>query len=410
MKSLIDEVFEREIAFAQALIRMPSENPPGDCAEHAAMTAALLEDLGLTVEHCPVPEPYARQNGMKSITNLIVRRQFGSGAGPTIALQAHGDAVPPGNGWNADPYGGEIRNGALYGRGAVDAKSDFAAYVFALLAVEQSGRTLEGSVELHLTYDEETGGFVGPKWLLEQGLTNPDLAICDGFSYTIIGAHNGCLHLEVVVRGVQAHAAMPEGGVDALEATVPILAALYDERRRIAVRESAVDGLGTPKLTVGTIKAGVHTNVVPDRVVMRIDRRMIPEEVGEVVEADLIALIEAAAPKIEGIAVECRRLMLAEPMEPNPAAKRLADTLRHHAQAVFGDEVTIGGAPLFTNARHYASAGIPTVLYGAGPKDLFETGSHSADEHIALDDLRAATEVVARTLIDLLSPTQRVSD
>ena len=145
---------------------------------------------------------------------------------------------------------------------------------------------------------------------------------------------------------------------------------------------------------------------VPDRVVMRIDRRMTPEEDGETVEAELIALIEAAAPTVAGITVECRRLMLAEPMLPNPTADRLAQTLRHHAQAIFGDEVSISGAPLFTNARHYATAGIPTVLYGAGPKALFDTGSHSTDEHIALADLKAATEVVARTLVDLLSPTE----
>ena len=406
MKSLIEENFAREVAFAQALIAAPSDNPPGDCAEHAAITAELLEGLGFTVEQCPVPEPYVRQHGMKSITNLIVRRPFGDATGPTIALHAHGDAVPPGNGWSVDPYGGEIRNDMLYGRGAVDAKSDFAAYVFALLAVGQSGRALNGTVELHLTYDEEFGGFVGPKWLLEQELTKPDLVVCDGFSYTVISAHNGCLHLEVVVRGRQAHAAMPEAGADALEASVPILAALYKERRRITATTSAIEGLGTPKLTVGTIKGGVHTNVVPDRVVMRIDRRMTPEEDGETVEAELIALIEAAAPTVAGITVECRRLMLAEPMLPNPAANRLAQTLRHHAQAVFGDEVSISGAPLFTNARHYATAGIPTVLYGAGPKALFDTGSHSTDEHIALADLKAATEVVARTLVDLLSPTE----
>ncbi|PLX39516.1 MAG: peptidase M20 [Hyphomicrobiales bacterium] len=404
MKTVIEENFEREVAFLQELIRTPSDNPPGDCDEHAIMTAELLEELGFSVEHHPVPEPFVRQNGMKSVTNLIVRRVFGDGEGPTIALHAHGDAVPPGNGWSVDPYGAEITGDVIYGRGAVDAKSDFTAYVFALLAVARSGRALAGTVELHLTYDEELGGFVGPKWLLETGVTKPDLAICDGFSYNIINAHNGCLHLEVVVRGQQAHAAMPDTGADALEATTPILAALYEERKRISTRESAIAGIGTAKLTVGTISGGVHTNVVPDRVKLRIDRRMIPEEDGDVVEAELIALIENAAPAIEGVTVECRRLMLAEPLVPNPGAARLSETLRHHAQAVFGEEVVVGGAPLFTDARHYASAGIPTVLYGAGPKSLFATGSHSSDEHLKLGDLKAATEVVARTLVDLLSP------
>ena len=98
--------------------------------------------------------------------------------GPIIALNAHGDVVPPGEGWTVDPYGGEVRGAALYGRGAAVSKSDFATYAFALLALETLHGDLSGTIELHLTYDEETGGEIGPKWLLDQALTKPDYAIC----------------------------------------------------------------------------------------------------------------------------------------------------------------------------------------------------------------------------------------
>ena len=157
---------------------------------------------------------------------------------------------------------------------------DFATYAFALLALKDNPAGLDGTVELHLTYDEETGGFLGPEWLLEQGISKPDLAISAGFSYAVVTAHNGVLHLEVTVHGRQAHAAMPESGADALQAATGVLTALHAERKRLAKRKSKQAGIGSPKLTVGLISGGINTNVVPDRIVMRLDRRLIPEENG----------------------------------------------------------------------------------------------------------------------------------
>ena len=156
----------------------------------------LLEGLGFAVERHKVPDALVEANGMVSATNLIVRRKFGQG-GPTIALNAHGDVVPPGDGWTHNPYGAEIVDGWLYGRGAAVSKSDIATYAFAILALDKSGAALDGTVELHVTYDEEAGGEIGPRYILHQGLSKPDLAIAAGFSYAVVTAHNGCLHLEV---------------------------------------------------------------------------------------------------------------------------------------------------------------------------------------------------------------------
>src|SRR5207247_3350539 len=123
----------REVEFLKSLVRVATDNPPGDCAAHAEIAAAGLEALGFTVERHPVPEALVRKNGMRSATNLIVRRTFGGGRGPVIALNAHGDVVPPGEGWTVDPYSAVEKDGALYGRGVAVSKSDFATYAFALL-------------------------------------------------------------------------------------------------------------------------------------------------------------------------------------------------------------------------------------------------------------------------------------
>ena len=114
----------------------------------------------------PFPPRAVTANGMVSCTNLVVRARFGSGRGPTVALNAHGDVVPPGQGWTADPYGAEVRDGVMYGRGVAVSKSDFATYAFALRALQAAaaaGARLDGAVELHFTYDEEVGGAIGPR-------------------------------------------------------------------------------------------------------------------------------------------------------------------------------------------------------------------------------------------------------
>ncbi len=398
----VDANFPREVAFLRALVRAPSDNPPGDCAPAAEVAAQELQALGFTVERHPVPDAVVRANGMVSATNLIVRRTFGRGKGPVIALNAHGDVVPPGEGWTVDPYAAVERDGAIYGRGVAVSKSDFATYAFALLALEANSTGLDGTVELHFTYDEEVGGMIGPYRLVAEGLTKATLAISAGFSYAITTAHNGVLHLEVTVHGRQAHAAMPATGRDALEAAVPVLAAIYAERRRLAKIVSAEKGIGSPQITVGLISGGINTNVVPDTVTFRIDRRIIPEEVGATVEAELIDLIEKAIPEGSGITITCRRIMLAEPLRPIEGAARLVETIGKQAQEILGVPVLPTGVPLYTDARHYAAAGIPTVLYGAGPRSILEANAHAADEHLKLSDLCAATKMVALALSDLL--------
>jgi succinyl-diaminopimelate desuccinylase len=391
--------FEEEVAFLAALVRHPSDNPPGDCAPHAAHTAGLLEALGFTVERHPVPAEAVRAAGMISATNLVIRHRFGEG--PVVALNAHGDVVAPGEGWSSDPYGAEIRDGRMYGRGAAVSKSDFATYAFALLRA--AAVPLAGTVELHLTYDEETGGLIGPGWLLEQGIAKPDYAISAGFAYGVTIAHNGCLHLEVVVRGRSAHAARPETGVDALAATTAILTTLYAFRSQLAERISAVPGIGHANLNVGLIAGGINTNVVPDKVTFRIDRRMIPEENPQAVEQELRDLIAQATHALPAITTDVTQILVVRPMAVVPGQERLVAALTEAAGVVLGEDITAEGTPIYCDARLYSERGIPTVLYGAGPRTMLEANGHRADENLALGDLKLATQVVALAVARLLA-------
>lgn len=397
----IDAHFDEEVRFLQELVRVPTDTPPGNNAPHAERTAELLRGYGLEAEAHPVPAQEVRDYGLQSITNLIVRREYGAG-GPRVALNAHGDVVPPGEGWQHDPYGGEIDNGSLYGRAAAVSKSDFASYTYAVRALEAVARPSRGAIELHFTYDEEFGGLLGPGWLLSQGLTKPDLLIAAGFSYEVVTAHNGCLQMEVTVHGKMAHAAIPSSGVDALQGAVAILNALYAQNARYREIRSEVPGISHPYLNVGRIEGGTNTNVVPGKVTFKLDRRMIPEENAAEVEADIRRIIQETAASVPGISVDIKRLLLANSMRPLPGSQPLVEAIQKHGKELFGESIAAMGTPLYTDVRLYAEAGIPGVIYGAGPRTVLESHAKRNDERVVLEDLRRATKVIARTLADLL--------
>jgi acetylornithine deacetylase/succinyl-diaminopimelate desuccinylase family protein len=403
----IDAHFDEQVKFLQALVQVPTDTPPGNNAPHAAKTTELLKNLGYEAEQFPVPEA-----GLTTRTNLIVRRPFGPG-GKTIALNAHGDVVPPGEGWTRPPYGAEIENGHMYGRATAVSKCDFSTFTYALRAVEalraQQQLALKGSVELHFTYDEEFGGEMGPGWLLEKGVTKPDLMIAAGFSYQVVTAHNGCLQMEVTVHGKMAHAAIPETGVDALQAAVHILNNLYAQNKRYQHITSKVEGINHPYLNVGRIEGGTNTNVVPGTVSFKLDRRMIPEENPQEVEANIRQVIaQAVAEFNEGraqdaqISIDIKRLLMAHAMKPLAGNAPLVQAIQQHGGDIFGEPIPAMGTPLYTDVRLYVEKGIPGVIYGAGPRTVLESHAKRADERLNLDDLRKATKVISRTLLDLL--------
>jgi succinyl-diaminopimelate desuccinylase len=193
--------------------------------------------------------------------------------------------------------------------------------------------------------------------------------------------------------------------VDALEAATALMSDLYRIRKGYAMQHSAIDGIDSPSLVIGLIQGGINTNVVPDKVVLRIDRRIIPEEQPERVERLLQAQVASCLARWPGIRYAVRRVLLAQPFVPVEGQARLVQVLQQQAQQILGQPIFSHGVPIYTDARHYAAAGIPTVLYGAGPRSLREANGHGADEQLRLHDLFAATEIVARSALQWLGVT-----
>jgi succinyl-diaminopimelate desuccinylase len=404
----IDAHFDEQVKFLQALIQVPTDTPPGNNTPHAQRTAQLLQAMGIAVEQHAVPQAEVQAAGLETITNLVARRTYGAG-GRTIALNAHGDVVPPGEGWTKDPYGGEIEDGRIYGRAAAVSKCDFSTFTFATRALEAVARPARGGIELIFTYDEEFGGEVGPGWLLQHKIIAPDLLIAAGFSYQVVTAHNGCLQMEVTVHGKMAHAAIPDSGIDALQGANAILTALYGQNALYKQVTSKVQGITHPYLNIGMIQGGTNTNVVPGTVVFKLDRRMIPEENPTEVEATIRQVMADAAATFNhgrqdaGIEIGIKRMLLARALTPLPGNQPLVESLTRNASAVFGQPIVACGTPLYTDVRLFGEAGIPGVVYGAGPRTVLESHAKRADERLELEDLRRATKVVARALADLLA-------
>jgi len=404
----IDAHFDEQVKFLQALVRVPTDTPPGNNTPHAVRTAELLQTMGMQAERFDIPAALVQEHGLTSITNLIVHRRYGEGR--VVALNAHGDVVPPGEGWTHDPYGAEIEDGKLYGRASAVSKCDFSTFTFAVRALEAVAKPAKGSVELHFTYDEEFGGELGPGWLLANGHTKPDLMMAAGFSYQVVTAHNGCLQMEVTVHGRMAHAAIPDSGVDALQGAVALLNALYAQNTLYKNIRSKVEGITHPYLNVGMIEGGTNTNVIPGKVMFKLDRRMIPEENPAEVEASIREVLAKAVSEHNAsrdadhaIHIDIRRMLMANAMKPLPGNQPLVSALQKHGSEVFGEPIPAVGTPLYTDVRLYVERGIPGVIYGAGPRTVLESNAKRADEHIVLEDLRKATKVVARSLFDVLA-------
>jgi len=396
-----------QFAFLEKLVRLPSENPPGECGPVISFLCDRLKAMGLTARQLPDMTSGGVVNG-KALTNLVIRHEFGPG--PTIALIAHGDTAAVGPGWKHDPFSGEIVDGNMYGRGVVATKGVIAAYVYALLALKALPVAAAGAIELVITFDGETGGDLGSRWLLANRHIMPDVAIAAGTTHSLITASTGNLMLEVDIKGRTAPSSLPGSGVDTLEAAARVMLALYQQRLELNKQQSKTAGLGAPSLVITQVDGGAAGHRVADRTVMRIDRRLIPEEDIETVQRELIGLIGASVIQVPGAVCKVRRKNLTPPMLPGDHTSAVINTFQNHASEVLGHRLEIRGTRLDTDARHYANAGIPTVLYGVGSDDPHLARVGRADEVLALDDLRRSTELLARVLHDLLADNKTPSE
>jgi succinyl-diaminopimelate desuccinylase len=408
----VDGAADDAIRFTTELIRIPTVNPPGDAyGECARLIGAWLEACEFAVDYFP-----AEGRPEHTVTHPrvnVVGTRAGRSSRPRVHLNGHFDVVPAGNGWTVDPFGGEIRDGRIYGRGSCDMKAGIAAAVLAVECIRRAGIELQGSVEVSGTVDEESGGFAGMAWLAERGhvsAARTDYVIIPEPLYVdrICIGHRGVYWFEVLTRGRIAHGSMPFLGINAIEHMGLVLDRVRrDLAPRIAARTTSMPVIPPAArhatLNVNGVEGGqrvngIQTPCVADECRAVFDRRFLIEEGFEATRSEIRELLDAIASEVPEFRYELRDLMVVHPVQ-TPDNSPVVTALERALQRVLGRSGGLVASPGTYDHKHVARiAGVPhCVAYGPGILDL----AHQPDEYCLVEDLINATKVIALAVLEL---------
>lgn len=410
--SAVDDLAGELVAFTSDLIRIPTVNPPGEAyADCAKVIGDRLAECGFDVEY-HAAEGRPEHTAAHPRVNVVGLKQ-GRTLRPTVHLNGHFDVVPAGSGWTADPFGGVVKDGRIYGRGACDMKSGLAAAVYAAEAIRRAGVVLNGSIEISGTVDEESGGFAGVAWLAQHERISSDrqdfVIIPEPLNVDrICVGHRGVYWFELTTRGRIGHGSMPFLGVNAIEHMGVILDRLRRELvPALASRTTAVpvvpEGARHATLNINGIEGGqavdgIQTPCVADVCRAVFDRRFLLEESFEAAKAEIQQLLERVTAETPHFAYELRDLMVVHPVR-TPDGSPLVASLERSVERVLGRQAIHVASPGTYDHKHVDRiAGIRNcVAYGPGILDL----AHQPDEWCGIDDLVAATKVLALTILEL---------
>ncbi|PSP54982.1 acetylornithine deacetylase [Halobacteriales archaeon QS_1_67_19] len=380
---------EELVGLAADLVSIPTENPPGDERPAAEFVAEWFGDRGIDAALVETPDPDRPQ----------VVAEVGEGD-PTLVLNGHLDVVPAGDSdrWRHDPYAGVVEDGRLYGRGSADMKTNLAIAVLAVrdLAEEIEAGDLGGSLVFQAAMGEETGD-PGTRRLLEAGYDGERAVVLEPTDFRVGTSAKGVATYRVRVEGSASHASRPDQGTNAIAAARPVLAAVADYDERVREREDPL--VGRAYATVTEFEAGTDSNmaVVPDRAAFLLDRRILPEEDFEGVDAEIEALL-AAVERDAGVETD-RSLIQHYASAGIPADSPLAARFRHHSAAVADAAAEPWGLEAATDAREFVARDVPAIVWGPGSL----AQAHAVDESIDLGDAALGLEILKRATRELLS-------
>jgi acetylornithine deacetylase/succinyl-diaminopimelate desuccinylase family protein len=383
---VVDEMQGEIVELEQALNRIPSVT--GDYGAISKYLRAYLEGMGFECD-------FIGKDGKPN----VVGRLRGTTGTPRLALISHQDTVPAGPGWTVDPFGGDFRDGRIYGRGATDPNASNVVYLAAARALGKAGVRLKGDLVEAFTVDEEIGGADGSGYLTEGNHVDVDMAIAEGRNNVIWRGYSGHMRFLIVSKGKAAHGNAPWLGDNAISRMMAVMNGLERYQEELAQQRSGTAGLSYTTLLVGRINGGVAPNVVPDRCEISLDVRVIPEHDVNDVEArirEIIARVEATSPQYP---FEIQQQLKARSTVV-PEDHVLVRSLQRSIKRVRGQEVPVVVYHAAGDARFYMYRGIPAICYGAG--DSAKNKIHGADEFVEASDLVEGTKALALAVMDLL--------
>lgn len=380
---------EEVVAFAAALVRIRSVNEPGVSDEHEAaeLVASRMRAWGWRPEVVEVAP---------GRPNVVVTVEGGGGPGPVLGFEGHLDVVTEGDeaAWTVDPYGAQVIDGRLYGRGAADMKAGVAAMLYAVRALQAAG-PFPGAVRLFVLSDEEEM-MLGAKHVVATGAHEgvAGLVVCEPEGGEVCPSSKGALRLRVELEGAMAHGAMPNEGCNPLPVLGRVLGALEAFQAELQAAHEPHPHLGTVYLTPTVVEAGAppQMNTSPARASLWLDVRTIPG-------VDHGALVERVRRDCERLALPAGVAASVEVIDDRPPVSTGLDdpVVRHLVDAhehVHGSPPVLGGVPGTTDGTIFTVYGkVPSVVYGPGGKWI----AHQVDEYVHVDEIVRYAEVYAET-------------
>jgi succinyl-diaminopimelate desuccinylase len=377
------------------LIAFKTIAPPGSSYHEVIdYLISIFKSMGFKTEKIVMPKEIfeARcQDARLTGDRVNMRASLDVGAKETLVIYTHVDVVPAGDNWSTDPFEMVLKDSRVYGRGASDSKGAVAGLIAALQALLKHGKP-KYNLSILLTTDEEVGGYSGLCFFADQGLIKGDYMLCmDGFSDDLVIGSNGTINWQITVRGKSAHSGSSFLGINAVEKSLPVMDALMDLKKEVQSKRStlaassALEAVGVenlmPILNITMIHAGIKENIVPDRCVIRGDRRVIPEETME----DAMDQIEKVVGSASSVDLDLKFFPGYPPMRMNPDHRWTLE-VKKALEKVTGTVPKLSGTQgSLDQAYATDKTKIPAVVYGVGRQ--MESNVHAGDENVRVDDL-----------------------
>ncbi len=376
------------LTLTQKIVRCPSINPPADTKECAQIIFNIFRKNEIYAEVI---------EGKEGAANVIARLP-GKRKGKTLLLNGHIDVVPPGEGWTVDPFGGEVKDGKIYGRGTSDMKSGIASMMAAMIGFKRSGKQFNGEIVFMGVADEETGSEYGTQFLLGKNIgKNADFAIVsEPTNLRVELGNRGLRWIDIFVEGKASHAGRPNLGVNSVFYAAKLIEAIHS--MKFKGWNDAFE-ISSPSISVTMISGGAKVNIIPNRCNLSVDRRMIPGETTETVMKELQDVIKPILKEEKDLRIEIKMRPVTWDAYLLSETEPIVQATIASFKTVTGRSPEIRGKSAATDGSYlFHLGGIPTVLFGPGNQYL----SHKADECVSLDDVVLSTKIFVEIFNKLL--------
>lgn len=384
------------VAFTRELVRVRSVHDPA-AGGGEAVVAGLVADRMRALGWEPVVEEVTPGR-----PNVVAVVEGGGGPGPTLMFEGHTDVVTEGDlsSWTVDPYGAEVVDGRLYGRGSADMKSGLAAMVYGAKALQDAG-PFPGRVVVAALVDEE-GMMLGAKHFAGSALAAEvdGVVVCEPEAGEVCAVAKGAVRLRVVLTGAMAHGAMPQHGRNPVPVAARLVLGLEELQQRLQDEHGEHEHLGWTYLTPTVVRGGDpdQINVIPGAATVCIDTRTVPGVDHAALVGAVRVLAEQAA-EGRGVRVDVQVVDDRPPVD-TPVDSPVVVALAAAHESVLGTPAVYGGVPGATDGTILTrDAGLPTVVYGPGGKWI----AHQADEFVEVADIVGCARVYAETARRFLS-------